>query len=68
MAGEEMEVEFGELEADNGRKLWAAGKEVKGDVKGAVWEGKQQLLSFRKSVCHKSKHENNKTNWESMAF
>ena len=29
MAGEEMEVEFGELEADTGRRLWAAGKEVK---------------------------------------
>ena len=30
--------------------------------------GKRRLLSFRKSVRHKSKHEKNKTGWESMAF
>ena len=41
---------------------------IHSEVKGAVREGKRQLLSFRKSVRHKSKHEKNKTGWESMAF
>ena len=43
-------------------------KNIHSEVKGAVQEGKQQLLSFMKSVRHKSKHEKNKTGWESMAF
>ena len=63
-----MELEFGELEADTGRQLWTAGKEVKSEAKGVVREGKQQLLSNKKSVHHKSKHDKNKTSLENMAF
>ncbi|EDR09989.1 uncharacterized protein LACBIDRAFT_317829 [Laccaria bicolor S238N-H82] len=66
--GEEMEVDIGEFEADTGRRVRAAGKEVLGEVKGAVREGKRQLSSFRRSVHHKSKHEKKKTGWESTAF
>jgi hypothetical protein len=67
-AGEEMDVEFGEFEADTGRRVRAAGKEVVSEVKGAIWEGKRQFSSFRRSVHHKSRLEKRKTGWESTAF
>ena len=66
--GEEMDVDIGELEAVTGGRVRAAGREVLGEVKGAVREGKRQLSSFRKSVHHKSKHEKKKAGWESTAF